>query len=67
MRGTESLALQQALLSWLPGCLPTGAEASIVADREFHSMHLAHWIEEGLGLNYVLRIKAGTFIELDGE
>jgi hypothetical protein len=65
-QGNSALALQQELLSWLRACLPPQAQAVIVADREFHSIHLAEWIEERLGLDYVLRIKAGTYIELDG-
>ncbi len=64
--GNSDLALQQQLLSWLWSCLPITAEVSIVADREFHSIHLAEWIEKKLGLKYVLRIKKGTYIEVDG-
>jgi hypothetical protein len=65
--GNSDLALQQALLSWLHECLPANLEVVIVADREFHSIHLAQWMEAELKLNYVLRIKAGTYIELDGS
>lgn len=65
--GNSSLGLQQELLSWLKECLPAEAQAVIVADREFHSIHLAQWIEEQLQLDYALRIKAGTVVELDGE
>ena len=65
--GNSDLALQQELLSWLSECLPEGTSATIVADREFHSIHLARWIAERLQLKYVLRIKAGTCIEFDGQ
>lgn len=65
--GNSSLGLQQELLSWLRECLPAQAEVVIVADREFHSIHLAAWIAEELGWHYVLRIKAGTYLELDGS
>ncbi|MCA1605162.1 MAG: IS4 family transposase [Acidobacteria bacterium] len=65
--GNSDLALQQELLSWLDECLPANLEVVIVAHREFHSIHLAQWIEAELKLNYVLRIKAGTYIELDGN
>lgn len=65
--GNSDLALQQQILSWLKECLPEKTEAVIVADREFHSIHLAEWIEKELNLKYVLRIKAGTYIETDGQ
>jgi hypothetical protein len=65
--GNSNLALQQELLSWLKAILPEKAEAVIVADREFHSIQLAHWIEKELKFDYVLRIKAGNYIEFDGE
>jgi hypothetical protein len=64
--GNSDLALQQKILTWVKSCLPAKAEVTIVADREFHSIHLAEWIEKKLGLNYVLRIKAGTYVEMDG-
>lgn len=65
--GNSDLALQQKILSWLKEILPPAAKAVIVADREFHSIRLAQWLEEELQLDYVLRIKAGTYLELDGE
>lgn len=65
--GNSDLALQQQILSWLKEILPAQAEAVIVADREFHSIHLAEWIEKELNLKYVLRIKAGTFVEIDAQ
>ncbi len=65
--GNSDLALQQKILNWLKEILPEKAKAVIVADREFHSIRLAEWIEKELNLEYVLRIKAGTYIELDGE
>ncbi|HKX29537.1 MAG TPA: transposase [Blastocatellia bacterium] len=65
--GNSDLKLQQELLSWFKECLPAGALATIVADREFHSIHLASWIERELGLNFVLRIKTGTGIEYRGQ
>ena len=30
-------------------------------------MHLAEWIEKELELDYVLRLKVGTYVEIDGE
>jgi Transposase DDE domain len=65
--GNSNLKLQQQLLTWFKACLPLGAMATVIADREFHSIHLAAWIERVLGLCFVLRIKAGTWIEYDGE
>lgn len=65
--GNSDLALQQEILSWLKGVLPEEAQVRIVADREFHSIHLAEWLEKELELDYVLRLKMGTFVELDGE
>ncbi len=65
--GNSDLALQQELLNWLKEILPEKAKAVIVADREFHSIRLAEWLEKELKLDYALRIKAGTYIEFDGE
>lgn len=65
--GSSDLTLQQQLLTWFKACLPEGARATVVADREFHSIHLATWVEEHLGLNFVLRIKAGTHVEYAGH
>src|SRR5574341_25956 len=67
--GNSDLKLQQQLLEWFVECLPEGARkrTTIIADREFHSIHLATWIEESLGLNFVLRIKAGTSVEFLGD
>jgi len=64
--GNSDLRLQQQLLGWFKSCLPEGASATIIADREFHSIRLATWIEKRLGLNFVLRIKAGTKVEYRG-
>jgi hypothetical protein len=47
--GTSSLALQQELLTWVKGCCPAPAAVTIVADREFHSIHLASWLDWELG------------------
>lgn len=65
--GNSDLALQQEILNWLKEILPANAKVRIVADREFHSVHLAEWIEQDLGLDYVLRLKVGTFVEIDGQ
>jgi hypothetical protein len=65
--GNSDLGLQQRILSWLKEILPEQAKVRIVADREFHSIHLAEWIEKELELDYVLRLKIGTFVEIDGE
>lgn len=64
--GNSDLSLQRKLLSWLYSVMPLAAEVTIVADREFRSIHLAAWIERKPCWNYVLRIKAGTYIELAG-
>ena len=64
--GNSDLKLQKRLLGWLKECLPVEAEPFIVADREFHSIHLAHFIREDLQSHFVLRIKAGTWIWVDG-
>ncbi len=47
--------------------MPEQAEAVIVADREFHSIDLAEWIEKELNLKYVLPMQAGTTLEIDGQ
>src|SRR5215813_9433976 len=65
--GNSDLELQQQLLTWFKECLPECARATIIADREFHSIHLATWIEKKLRLNFVLRIKAGTTVEYLGD
>jgi transposase len=65
--GNSDLALQQEILSWVKEILPEKVQAVIVADREFHSIRLAEWIEKELKLDYVLRIRSGTYIEFDGE
>jgi len=65
--GNSDLALQQEILSWLKEILPEQAPVRIVADREFHSVHLAEWIEKELEFDYVLRLKVGTFVEIDGS
>jgi len=65
--GNSNLALQQQLLTWLKDCLPAGADVFIVADREFHSIHLAHWIKTALKVHFVLRIKAGTWVQVQGQ
>jgi hypothetical protein len=46
--GNSDLALQQQLLRWLQSCLPQGARPTLLADREFHSIHLAQWVGEEL-------------------
>src|SRR5437868_4186409 len=43
------------------------ARATVIAAREFHSIHLAQWIAETLHLDFVLRRKAGTKVEMDGN
>jgi hypothetical protein len=65
--GNSNLALQKKLLGWLRECLPASRQVSIVADREFHSIHLARWIACQMKAHFVLRIKAGTWIEIKGH
>jgi hypothetical protein len=65
--GNSDLELQKKLLSWLSQCLPKAADAYIVADREFHSIHLAKWIKQEMKAHFLLRIKAGTWVEVDGQ
>jgi DDE family transposase len=67
--GNSDLKLQKRLLKWFAECLPEGARrrTTIIADREFHSIHLATWIETTLKLNFALRIKAGTCVEYLGD
>lgn len=59
--------MQQEILNWLKEILPAETKVRIVADREFHSIHLAEWIEKELELDYVLRLKVGTYVEIDGQ
>jgi hypothetical protein len=65
--GNSDLKLQKKLLSWLKECLPASADVYIVADREFHSIHLAWWIVTEMKAHCVLRIKAGTRVQVDGQ
>lgn len=65
--GNSDVKLQQQLLEWFTECLPEGARATVVADREFHSIHLATWMEQQLGVRFVLRIKAGTSVQYHGH
>src|SRR5262249_24713669 len=65
--GHSDLKLQRQLLTWFKESLPEGARATLIADREFHSIHLATWIEKTLRLNFVLRIQAGTSVEYEGD
>lgn len=65
--GNSNLALQQHLLGWLRECLPDRAKVYIVADREFHSIHLARWIKTQMKAHFVLRIKAGTWVRVNGH
>jgi hypothetical protein len=67
--GDSDLKLQRQLLNWFAECLSEGARrrTTIIADREFHSIHLATRIEKTLRLNFVLRIKAGTGVEFLGD
>jgi len=65
--GNSDWALQQQLLGWLRQCLPAGAEVYIVADREFHSIHLARWIRTQMKVHFVLRVKAGTWVRVNGQ
>jgi len=52
--GNSDLKLQQQLLKWFKACLPPGAPATIIADCEFYSIHLAAWIAARLGLVFCL-------------
>jgi hypothetical protein len=65
--GNSDLELQKQLLTWFKECLLQGSRAAIIADREFRSIHLTSWIEKTLGLDFVLRIKAGTHVEFEGD
>ena len=46
--------------------MPLNADVVVVADREFHSIHLATWRAQKLQWHYSLRRKAGTYVEVDG-
>lgn len=68
--GSSSLALQQQVLRWLHSCVPPGTRVTIIADiadREFHSIHLASWLAAELHWDFVLRLKAGTKVECDSS
>jgi hypothetical protein len=65
--GNSDLALQQQLLGWLQECRPPRAEVFLVADGEFHSIHLARWIRTQMQVHFVLRIKAGTWVQVNGR
>ena len=47
--------------------MPEAAAAVVVGEREFHSMHLTQWLETELKMKYALPIKAGTYLETDGQ
>lgn len=65
--GNSNLALPPQLLGWVHQCLPAGAEVYLVADREFPSIHLARWIRTQMKVHFVLRIKAGTWVQVNGR
>jgi len=62
--GCSDLELQKSLLSWLSLIAPEGVPITLVADREFHSIHLAQFIKGVLGFDYILRIKRTTWVEM---
>lgn len=49
--------MEDALLRQLHGCLPEQVHVTIVADRGFSDIALYHFIHEGLGFDYVIRMK----------
>lgn len=65
--GNSNLEQQQRLLGWLREAIAPGVEVTLIADREFHSIHLASWLARELGWFFILRIKAGTWVEVRGR
>jgi hypothetical protein len=65
--GNSDLALQKEILTWVSACLPPDTPVTLLADREFHSIHLAHWLATETTWKFVLRIKAGTHAMVNGE
>ena len=61
--GASDLDLQESILRWVHFLVPDGARVTIIADREFHSIHLARFIAEDLGWSFILRIKRKTQVE----
>lgn len=49
--------MEDALLRQLHGCLPQKTRVTLVADRGFSDVALYHFIHEGLGFDYVIRMK----------
>ena len=56
LRGCRNDA-EDALLRQLHACLPEDVHVTIVADRGFSDIALYHFIREGLGFDYVIRMK----------
>ncbi len=65
--GNSDLALQKEILTWVRECLPPDAPVTLLADREFHSIHLAHWLATETTWKFILRVKAGTHALVNGE
>lgn len=65
--GMSDLALQTELLTWVGECVPKGARVTLVADREFQSVHLAHWLATKTDWSFVLRMKTTTFAHINGD
>jgi hypothetical protein len=65
--GMSDLALQTKLLQWVGEIIPKGATVTLVADREFQSVHLAHWLATNTDWRFVLRMKKTTFAHINGD
>lgn len=53
---------EDTLLRQLHACLPAQVHVTIVADRGFSDIALYHFIHEGLGFDYVIRMKGNIQI-----
>lgn len=53
---------EDQLLSRLKDCLPEGVQVTVLADRGFASYKFFEFLEQALGFNYVIRIKASTTV-----
>lgn len=65
--GMSDLTLQTRLLTWVGECVPKGVRVTLVADREFQSVHLAYWLATETDWSFVLRMKTTTFAHINGD
>ena len=53
---------EDRMLSRLKEVVPAGVQITLVADRGFADRKFFHFLEEDLGLNYIILIKSNTTV-----